>query len=997
MGEGSKHCLDEWPVLTAGHHDSFSSSDIKAKAASKWDLIRPFFLILTLHSLAIYLFTRGFLLTRTELSSFSHCSDQFESPCSIHFPINDSSFSGDRPLNASDNSQCWTRPAVDRLVIIVLDALRFDFVAPSIFFEEKKPWMDKLEVLQKLASDEAMKARIFKAIADPPTTSLQRLKGLTTGGLPTFIDVGNSFGAPAIVEDNLIFQLANNGKRVLMMGDDTWVQLFPHHFNESYPYPSFNVKDLDTVDDGVIKHLLPSLLNDNWDVLIAHFLGMDHAGHIYGVDSTPMIQKLEQYNTILEEVVEVLKNQSGPGGLHENTLFIVMGDHGQTLNGDHGGGTAEEVETSLFALSLSNSSAPVASVLDNNYCHLDLDGNKICIGTFQQLDFSVTMASLLGIPFPFGSIGRVNLELYALIRRTWETCIKGDEKFGSHSQLESWMLNYVNNLCVNSWQVKRYIDLYSITSVIGLPAEDLRYINSLYSQAQGSWLDIMKLAFSFENGTHISIKDGAASVLQRQIDAYSRFLEAVAELARSAWTEFNLTLMGFGLSMMLTSIFIHLFFIGRVNAISKSYYPFPGSSTVSFTLITVIAFVAIRAVSFLSNSYILAEGRVASFLLGTSGILNLWLSFDTGEVAAENYLFLVLNILIRFGIESGMSKETLGSSFSIVRSFASNGIEKGWSLLISLLELLPIVVLWILVIFLYIITFRKSTSKILKLFFTMGNILSCMLMSVHWILESNMIAASAELVNFAKIFAPRIIYSIGLLLFVILAFSLTGNKKDMILASNPTEALAIVATGMLSAWSSTILVLLGRQGPYVALIFILGAWCITRLKRAAEVDDESATATGFIADPTPVLQWSLLAGCLFFYTGHWCSFDGLRYAAAFIGFEHFNIVQQGILLTIDTFGVSHIIPVLSLPFLVISKHQIYKKKQPAGLLFIYLTQAFLMYGLITAVTTALTIICVTIQRRHLMVWGLFAPKYVFDALGLLLTDALICVGSLFYY
>uniref|UniRef100_A0A2P2LDT1 GPI ethanolamine phosphate transferase 3 isoform X1 n=1 Tax=Rhizophora mucronata TaxID=61149 RepID=A0A2P2LDT1_RHIMU len=32
-----------------------------------------------------------------------------------------------------------------------------------------------------------------------------------------------------------------------MMGDDTWVQLFPHHFNKSFPYPSFNVKDLDTV------------------------------------------------------------------------------------------------------------------------------------------------------------------------------------------------------------------------------------------------------------------------------------------------------------------------------------------------------------------------------------------------------------------------------------------------------------------------------------------------------------------------------------------------------------------------------------------------------------------------------------------------------------------------------------------------------------------------------------------------------------------------------
>lgn len=39
----------------------------------------------------------------------------------------------------------------------------------------------------------------------------------------------------------------------------------------------------------------------------------------------------------------VLKNQSGPGGSHEDTMLLVLGDHGQTLHGDHGGGTSEEV------------------------------------------------------------------------------------------------------------------------------------------------------------------------------------------------------------------------------------------------------------------------------------------------------------------------------------------------------------------------------------------------------------------------------------------------------------------------------------------------------------------------------------------------------------------------------------------------------------------------------------------------------------------------------
>ncbi|GLT73910.1 hypothetical protein SLA2020_457400 [Shorea laevis] len=351
--------------------------------AGKWPIT-----ILVIHIVAILIFTRGFLLTRTELPYYSQCSDLSKSPCVHSDP-------------SSDNQTCWTRPAVDRLIIIVLDALRFDFVAPSAFFPESKPWMDKLPVLQKLASSHPSSTRIFKAIADPPTTSLQRLKGLTTGALPTFIDVGNSFGAPAIVEDNFINQMVQNGKRVVMMGDDTWVQLFPNHFNRSYPYPSFNVKDLDTVDNGCIEHLLPSLYEENWDVLIAHFLGVDHAGHIFGVDSIPMIEKLEQYNAVLEKMIEVLRSQSGPGGLHENTFLVVMGDHGQTLNGDHGGGSAEEVETSIFAMSFKDS-PPLPSEFDSSVCETDLDGKKICTSSIQQLDFAVTVSALLGIPFPFG-------------------------------------------------------------------------------------------------------------------------------------------------------------------------------------------------------------------------------------------------------------------------------------------------------------------------------------------------------------------------------------------------------------------------------------------------------------------------------------------------------------------------------------------------------------------------------------------------------------------
>ena len=49
--------------------------------------------------------------------------------------------------------------------------------------------------------------RLFEFLADPPTTTMQRLKGLTTGSLPTFIDLSSNFGSYAITEDNIIEQV----------------------------------------------------------------------------------------------------------------------------------------------------------------------------------------------------------------------------------------------------------------------------------------------------------------------------------------------------------------------------------------------------------------------------------------------------------------------------------------------------------------------------------------------------------------------------------------------------------------------------------------------------------------------------------------------------------------------------------------------------------------------------------------------------------------------
>ncbi|KAF9685252.1 hypothetical protein SADUNF_Sadunf03G0035400 [Salix dunnii] len=798
---------------------------------------------------------------------------------------------------------------------------------------EKKAWMDKLSVLQKMAFSEGSSAKIFKAIADPPTTSLQRLKGLATGGLPTFIDVGNSFGAPAIAEDNFIHQLVENGKRVMMMGDDTWIQLFPHHFNKSHPYPSFNVKDLHTVDNGCIEHLFPALYQEDWDVLIAHFLGVDHAGHIFGVDSMPMIEKLEQYNLMLEKVIEVLESQSEPGGLHENTFLLVMGDHGQTLNGDHGGGSAEEVETSIFAMSFKKPPTSIPSELVMSSCKLDLDGKKKCISSIQQLDFAVTVSALLGIPFPFGSIGRVNPELYALGAGRWN--LDGINAWDSSnlSELEEWLLNYVNVLCINSWQVKRYIDVYSASSVIGFSSEDLLHISNVYVQAEQNWANTTKNLLLHRNERSHTL----LPAFTRQIDFYFSFLSNVSELARSKWTEFNLKLMGIGLGTMLISLFIIFPAIQRVNNLYTTSLFSPG----------------------------VEEGKVASFLLATTSIVRLRSSIMKKKMLFEAVSFLLLISILRFTIEVGLSKQAATSLFLSASPSWMLGVAPGHPLWTYMAEIGPILAV-ILLAFLLCRTICSSIFGGLWKYINLGTILSYVLIAVYWGAESNIPTLALLLQGMKKGHIPRMIYAIGLGQLLLVAVGYLFDKDREL---DYKRSLVMKTVAILSAWSPTIIILSGKQGSLVVLALIIGGYCIVRLESMEDSDSDAI----FTFNPLAITQWNLLAV-----------------------FDEFALVRQAILLAIDTFGFSHILPVLGLPFLAVCKFLFGQNNHGKDFRFNQLSQMYMMYGLITATMVTVTIICVTIHRRHLMVWGLFAPKFVFDVAGLVLTDSLICLASLLY-
>ncbi|KAJ2477740.1 mannose-ethanolamine phosphotransferase gpi13, partial [Coemansia sp. RSA 2320] len=411
-----------------------------------------------------WLFSRGFLLSRMVLPNHS-------SPFALPY-ADISPGKGSEGGLGSTHVDGWYPAKFERTIVLVVDALRIDFATWSdelnaTYFDGSgapvngdkgrlRPYHNRLPVINELSVKYPEQTMLYRFRADPPTTTLQRLKGLTTGQLPTFIDAGSNFAGSAIDEDNWLQALCrrpthtsndhaaletvgkSRPRNLVFLGDDTWTSLFPKELSDTHatelnetlwraasngvqpawwarvrPFPSLNVWDLDTVDDGVLSRLPlfllppeatehsmapqaaaevrarrdrwrrlvrqqnmlshsdfglslqpgaltggaalnstmtsnvvgPEQLHRDWDVIIAHTLGVDHCGHRFGPDHQAISQKLTQMNRAVELIVDAIDRSDKP------TALYVFGDHGMDPKGDHGGDSPREVDAALWLYS----------------------------------------------------------------------------------------------------------------------------------------------------------------------------------------------------------------------------------------------------------------------------------------------------------------------------------------------------------------------------------------------------------------------------------------------------------------------------------------------------------------------------------------------------------------------------------------------------------------------------------------------------------------------
>lgn len=301
------------------------------------------------------------------------------------------------------------------------------------------------------------------------------------------------------------------------MGDDTWVTMFPASFehDKTFPYDSFNVEDLHTVDDGVIRHLFPLLEQDvkSWDVIIAHGLGVDHVGHRVGPDTLTMATKLQQMNDLLTQVVE---------RLDQDTLLVVLGDHGMDVRGDHGGDG--ELETSpgmwIYSKGVPLAGTSLADIPSSLLPTTTFPGAPTVHRHIQQIDLVPTLSLLLGLRIPFNNLGTVIPELFS----------RGEE--------------YQKALRTNAAQVKRYLDAYRSSSAGG-------ELDGVWSKLVGLWSMVEPL-------------DGPDEELV-SLQNYTRF---ALDACRSLWAQFNVTLVALGLITLLFGLMASWVLFERVGGIS---------------------------------------------------------------------------------------------------------------------------------------------------------------------------------------------------------------------------------------------------------------------------------------------------------------------------------------------------------------------------------------------------------------------------------------------
>ncbi|TIB11692.1 hypothetical protein E3P89_02174 [Wallemia ichthyophaga] len=994
-------------------------------------------LVTVLHVAGLWLFSRGFLLNRVTL-------EQVGVPNAAAPPATHS-----------------------KAIILIIDALRADFVVPQPLDspEYSEYYHNILKLPAQLSQQHPDHSIILHTYADPPTTTLQRIKGVMTGSLPTFIDVGNAFSGESISEDSLLGQLKRAHKSTAFVGDDTWMTVFPGSFDEQLPYDSFNVEDLHSVDAGVKEHL-PRLMAHGYDAIFGHFLGVDHVGHRVGPAHAVMRMKLEEMDAVLRRVVDTLD---------DDTLLVVMGDHGMDSRGDHGGDSLLETSAALWMYS---GRTPLTSANARaNAAALPHHGS---VRTTQQIDILPSLALRLGLPIPFNSLGGVIPELFP-----------------------TWLLSALDTTADQIWS---YLCAYAQSSSgheIEPFLSTLR--EKLDAAKRGAGDAQVDLAQQERSRFWRSSRHDKANTHTHSHALYADLFASTLSSCRGIWAQFDKTLMAAGVLVVGLSLVLLLGVYSRTGRADSCVWmssaareaarvlpaytaaafvfslallrgrwesvvlalclavegcvcwaiPLPLSSPLSFslerpTLRTILhalytsATLLAHLAAFLSNSYILWEDRVVLVLLQTPILLSLVGCVNAPQARLQKVLggsALVSAVALRALASSTVCREELGGWCAVTfYATASSSLAPRWvyaALLPAALTMYGIVRAALSAT----ASFTRSAQLFVAAFAA-----SLAAASLYWLVDAVEFAVLPQLskyIPYSTLTTLKTTLARSNMCFVAIAgvsfwfFSAlcvevreegqteTKTETESHSRSQPSSqprptTRQVSVLGFSNSYGAYYLqyalvmfALLyiptlptGQISLCVALLALLAflelsdaqndAGALAKLIRRPQRYKKGANGA-MSTPPTPSppfwrAAWLAQLGHLVFYaTGHQAVLSTLQWKAAFVGFPTLSYPYAPLLVGANTLA-GFVLPATFLPLLIYWKRAPrVNGSAPLDTHLLRTACAFLAYH--SAIALA-AMGAAGYFRRHLMVWKVFAPRFMLAAVALLASDGalLLAVG-----
>jgi hypothetical protein len=218
-----------------------------------------------------------------------------------------------------------------------------------------------------------------------------------TGSLPPKANTLLAFGALPLHEDSVIKQAHLAGRKPYFSGDPLWNEFFPDDLITTTETRSFDIKD-ERPDDESIGFLQSTIKTNDFNLVIAHLMSVDHVSHAHGLASPKMAEAIKVMDKVILDVMDLMDD--------ETTLFV-MGDHGVDFAGEHGHGSPGETNTVIVGYHKKG-----FQKYKQNNLHDIMKSVNETDKQVKQEDFVPTLSMLLGLPIPFSNMGSIISDMY---------------------------------------------------------------------------------------------------------------------------------------------------------------------------------------------------------------------------------------------------------------------------------------------------------------------------------------------------------------------------------------------------------------------------------------------------------------------------------------------------------------------------------------------------------------------------------------------------------